>query len=1328
MPTPPTAAPTASDLDNTQLRRPPEGKKRSHPGQLHHFRPPPPPLRPPTSSANTTTTPPPIDTLSSISLPPPPRPPVYQSVSSDALDAPPLRKKPRLLPRHERFTFSGPSINRLQPPSPLFFSNSPRPRPHLPPRFTSFEAGATMLTKANVEDSHVKTVTLARGTISNPLRRSIDRSSTGRSASPDLRGELSLNSIGILELLDHDDRPAMIVDLADGTNNTELSLRPVFTNKALRSSPDLISSLTGIGRDHDEVAFAQFKAWAIGSQVMGEPLSVPLPTHVYAGTSWSCSTLRKRLRIISGASAAMTSNGALATSASRNSSNSTSTSAMSISQPSSSLPISGSALSATVEEPDDYFGNAAPAPTSAPAPAEIFPSIIPSTEVVDDKARPASSSSLSLESRKISSPAAHDTMLLDTHPSFVNEQVLCAQTAGNVDWFDSSSSGCCQEGPSFDWTRLPISDSMPPHIRFARSIDWEKTPLGSIESWSSDLRQMCNLIMASPHPAAMYWGPELVAIYNEAYVMLAGQKHPALMGQRYADAWCEIWPDVKDVFANAMHTGEATMKDDDRLFIMRNDYLEETYFSWSIIPMVGGDGSVMGLYNPAFEKTRRKLAERRMITLREIGERTAPARDVKGFWGQVLAALDLNEHDTPFAMLYSVQDEADSDASSIHSSSAMTNRQCVLEGTLGVPEDHPAAASCFDLKTGMEGLGPVFREVMKTDKPVLLEVGTKDLPAKLLEGLGGRGYDDSCRNVVICPIHPTTGEAVLGFLVMGVNPRRPYDEDYSLFIQLLNRQLATSLASVVLFEEEIRRGQRAAKLAALDRMELSEQLAARTQEAIESETKFTRMAEFAPVGMFIANSEGTITYCNDTWFEISRVSREENTPDHHWMDAVNDEDREFINKLWHDLIIDKKPQTGTFRFKSKWHGSEGLEGDRWVLFSAYPEKYEDGKLKSVFGSLTDISKQKWAEGFQKRKMEEAVELKRQQENFIDITSHEMRNPLSAILQCADEITTTMSRLKDGLNGQASLVTPIDKFLKEGQGIEETIDGILSSTVDSAQTIALCAQVSLSSPAKAAAFFFASVLTLTSCLLDISIKSGCKSILLCKYPLPAFILMCNSSVDDILTLSKLDSQLLLVTPVDAQPLTVAQRALKMHEGELQTADIQLKFVVDDSYKKLGIDWVKFDPSRVLQVLVSAGMALWCNRAKTCHQINLTTNAIKFTTTEKKRTITVTLAASTKRFSDLENRVVNYFPTRNKHSDLTKEKDWGDGEEVYIHFAVQDTGRGLNEQEKKMLFLRFSQASPRTHVQYGGSGLGLFISRELTELQGGEIGKLEITPVS
>lgn len=268
-------------------------------------------------------------------------------------------------------------------------------------------------------------------------------------------------------------------------------------------------------------------------------------------------------------------------------------------------------------------------------------------------------------------------------------------------------------------------------------------------------------------------------------------------------------------------------------------------------------------------------------------------------------------------------------------------------------------------------------------------------------------------------------------------------------------------------------------------------------------------------------------------------------------------------------------------------------------------------------------------------MEEAVELKRQQENFIDITSHEMRNPLSAILQCSDEISGSLTRYRQS-------------------GDKSMSEDLIANCLDAAQTISLCSQHQ------------------------------------------------KRIVDDILTLSKLDSQLLLVTPVDAQPLQVVQRALKMHEGELQAADIQMKFVVDQTFRDMKLDWCRLDPSRVLQVL-----------------INLTTNAIKFTTTESKRTITVTLGGSMRRPSEMPGAPVKYFPTRsNKHS--MEDKDWGEGEPVFVMFSVSDTGRGLSPEEKKMLFMRFSQASPRTHVQYGGSGLGLFISRELTELQGGEIG--------
>ena len=1105
-----------------------------------------------------------------------------------------------------------------------------------------------------------------------------------------------LNHVGIIELLEQDSRPTFIIDLADTANYGLGPLRIVFANIAVRSNPalqELVQGKIGTSSPIPEPmkGFPQFKTWALSAAVSGESLDVCLPSFIHGGVSWSCSTLKKRFRVIS-------SSGTVSQLSSNPSTDVPFATSLLItrSAPGSSA---ASAPRPVTSEPQDYFGNAIPSP---------IPETEPKNNAADALVRKSISGEPTPETANGTRNRVKSGAVLspEDHTSFLNECVLAAAAASAVDPFLSIP----REIGFFDWTRLPLSDDLPRHIQFARSIDWASTSLGPIEFWQSDLRQMCNLIMASPHPAAMYWGDDLVAIYNEAYVLLAGQKHPRLMGQCYRDAWPEIWDDVKDVFSNARLTGQATMKDDDCLFMKRSNYLEETYFSWSIIPMVGTDGTVSGLYNPAFEKTRRKIAERRMLTLREVGERTATARDVKSFWRQVEEALGYNDCDTPFVLLYSVSDENDSDSNSVTDGSLTGNststKMCILEGSLGVPEGHVAAPKVVDLISGTEGFAPFFRDAMKTDKPVLLEVvGLPDeepgsngaehdyyrsgislgsledaqttefrttndpdlqLHASMLEGIEWRGFRDPCRSVVVCPVHPTTDESVLGFLVLGVNPRRPYDDDYSLFVQLLSRQLATSLASVVLFEEEIRRGQKAAKLAALDRIELSQQLAARTQEARDIETRFTRMAELSPTGLFIADSKGHITYCNDTWYEITRARKDTVSTDR-WIDSVHEDDQASVRQLWEDLIVRCIPvQAAEFRFKASWEDRNGSRTDTWGLFSAYPERYTsptttldhanpngiqehaEGSLKSVFGSITNISEQKWAEGFQKRKMEEAIERKRQQENFIDITSHEMRNPLSAILQCSDEITTILTEYRSDLSTY------------EANGTEPELISIspevINSSVDAAQTIALCAQHQ------------------------------------------------KRIVDDVLTLSKLDSQMLMVTPVDVQPLTIVQRSLKMFENEITNADIGMNFVVDESFKKLGIDWVKLDPQRVLQVL-----------------INLTTNAIKFTTSESRRTITVSVAATLEKpgSNDGSKRLVEFFPTRRKEGDaITATPDWGTGEEVYILFAVQDTGRGLTADEKKLLFMRFSQASPRTHVQYGSS-TSIFFKLEMIMLMSGQV---------
>lgn len=67
-------------------------------------------------------------------------------------------------------------------------------------------------------------------------------------------------------------------------------------------------------------------------------------------------------------------------------------------------------------------------------------------------------------------------------------------------------------------------------------------------------------------------------------------------------------------------------------------------------------------------------------------------------------------------------------------------------------------------------------------------------------------------------------------------------------------------------------------------------------------------------------------------------------------------------------------------------GGEKVQGYTWIIAGAYAEKNMRGEVVGILGCMTDISRQKWAEGFQNRRMLEAVELKKQQENFIDMTS------------------------------------------------------------------------------------------------------------------------------------------------------------------------------------------------------------------------------------------------------------------------------------------------------------------------------------------------------
>ncbi|ESZ92001.1 putative histidine kinase M2QJp [Sclerotinia borealis F-4128] len=804
---------------------------------------------------------------------------------------------------------------------------------------------------------------------------------------------------------------------------------------------------------------------------------------------------------------------------------------------------------------------------------------------------------------------------------------------------------------TMDWISEPRAVELTPFQQFTVDVDWEKSPLGPMKGWSKQLRSMVLLCFADPKPAVVMWGDNNAIVYNEPYTQIIGRKHPAMQGQDPCIELAEIWDYFGALLERQKDTGEAVLQEDALLLLHRHGFEEETYMTYKYVPIVCDEGYVIAIHATLDETTRQVLGDRRMFIIRALGERLSKAKTIRDLWDHLIQGLELAEKDAPFCLLYSASESSKvSNPLSSTTAAATTTTTtttttsapsvpCVLEGSVGIPEGHYIAPPSFDVTYDQNWLARPFERAMTEMKTILVPL---DLEVK--QNLGGikcRGFGEPS-HVAVCPLMDSETQSVLAFLVLALNPRRPYDRDYQEWIQMLSHQVTTPQVSAIILRQEVKRRLALAKQEALDRATLSQQLT-------ESETNFTRFATRTPVGLAILTSEGTALLANDLW--RSQTSLDIGSSKVNWEKVLMPGEFEPLTTAWSEVVNNKNSRTFQSRFKKPWKAQElNTDGEeQWtethLLIALYPDLDDEGNVSTIMSCITEISELKWSENQLRARMEQALEMKQQQERFIDMTSHEMRNPLSALIGCADEILSSLHEYKNLMNSSGEN----GKILSTELPIN-LIDGAIEAT----DTIIYCAMHQ------------------------------------------------KRIIDDILTLSRLDTNLLVVSPEASQPVQIINSALKMFESELKQADTKLDFIQADSIKELKVHWTLLDPSRVLQVL-----------------LNLMTNAIKFTRTEKLRQITVTMAASLEKPSS-QKTIVEYVPKRRESSDQTFKGEWGNGEILYLSITVTDSGRGLSEKEKANLFHLFMQASPKTHVQYGGSGLGLFISRQLTEMQGGEIG--------
>lgn len=390
---------------------------------------------------------------------------------------------------------------------------------------------------------------------------------------------------------------------------------------------------------------------------------------------------------------------------------------------------------------------------------------------------------------------------------------------------------------------------------------------------------------------------------------------------------------------------------------------------------------------------------------------------------------------------------------------------------------------------------------------------------------------------------------------------------------------------------------------------------------------FHRFAEMLPSGLAILDHRAQAVFVNQHFYQLTS-HRGDDKSFMTWPQSIHEDDYDRVMEAYHEAFESQKQLRTEFR-------AVGAPNP-WRLLLLTPlgdENLQHVSLREYGGficSIVDITSEKSAEISERKAAKEARERREQQERFIDMISHEIRNPLSAVLHCSEDI-------------------------EEAIADEKNID--IPAIHEAIETINLC------------------------------------------------ISHQRNIVDDVLSYSKLDASMLSLVPKPYQPSKQLANTLKMFQPEFRKQEMEFGFQIDTSYQEFKIDWVMADMARIAQVLV-----------------NLISNAIKFTARgngEKK--LQVSVGASKHRPTSYPPNVVFFSSDDIVYKmDNTATSDWGNGEPMYVMVAVKDTGIGISDEGQKKLFERFRQATPKTSDVYGGSGLGLNISRKLCHLHGGEIG--------
>ncbi|MDO7875545.1 HAMP domain-containing sensor histidine kinase [Hymenobacter sp. ASUV-10] len=321
-----------------------------------------------------------------------------------------------------------------------------------------------------------------------------------------------------------------------------------------------------------------------------------------------------------------------------------------------------------------------------------------------------------------------------------------------------------------------------------RQLDWSATLLGPVHGWPQSLRTAVSIMLGSRFPMMVHWGPELVHFYNDGYATILQTKHPGALGQPAKPWWLEMWPFLLEIFGPVL-AGQTTYFENSLVLPNRQGFIEEAYFTFSHSPIYNEQGTVGGIFVTALETTTTVVQHRRLALLSQLTAQTALAAELAEAAQHIMAALSTNTADIPFALLYT------HDQFTPHAQ---------LRAWFGLPAGEPTApATLTVVPQQQDRRGWPLATVLAQHKPLHIP-SLEECFGPLPPGL----WPEAPTQALLLPL--AMNEAVplqRTVLIVGVHPRRPLDEAYRAFFDLVADYASRALVRATVISEARRLNQ-----------------------------------------------------------------------------------------------------------------------------------------------------------------------------------------------------------------------------------------------------------------------------------------------------------------------------------------------------------------------------------------------------------------------------------------------------------------------------------------------------------------------------------------